>query len=410
MKQDWESKELREVCTFFNDGNWIESKDQSETGYRLIQTGNVGIGEFRNKSGKERYISEDTFKRLRCTEIFEGDILVSRLPDPVGRTCLVPLLDQKLITAVDCTIIRLKKNTISDDFFKYYSQSHLYFKSISENITGTTRDRISRKNLGLIPVPIPPLSEQQRIVVILNEAFTSIAKVKANAEQNLKNSKELFESYLQSAFANKGWKEKTLGEVCEVIGGGTPSKSNMKFYNGSISWATVRDMRADIIVDTEHKITPDAVKCSSTNIIPTGNVIIATRVGLGKVCLLAHDTAINQDLKGIVPKNVNELSVDFLFRWLKSIANKIIDEGTGATVQGVKLPFIKSLKITLPSLAIQNSLVLNLDELSYETKRLEAIYQQKLNDLEELKKSILNKAFNGELKTADKHQYEMERS
>src|SRR5450759_1569355 len=106
MRQGWEIKSLSEVCTFFNDGNWIESKDQSENGYRLIQTGNVGIGEFKNKSGKERYVSEETFKRLRCTEIFEGDILVSRLPDPVGRTCMVPFLNQKMITAVDCTIIR----------------------------------------------------------------------------------------------------------------------------------------------------------------------------------------------------------------------------------------------------------------------------------------------------------------
>ena len=83
----------------------------------------------------------------------------------------------------------------------------------------------------------------------------------------------------------RGWEIKKLGEVCDVIGGGTPSKKNSKFYEGNILWATVRDMKSEILSDTEFKITEEAVKNSSTNIIPKGNVIIATRVGLGKVCL-----------------------------------------------------------------------------------------------------------------------------
>jgi type I restriction enzyme S subunit len=94
--------------------------------------------------------------------------------------------------------------------------------------------------------------------------------------------------------------------------------------------------------------TKEAVKGSSTNIIPKGNVVIATRVGLGKVCLLCSDTAINQDLRGIIPKRPSTLSVGYLFQWLKSIAHIIEKEGTGATVQGVKLPFIKSLPMPVP--------------------------------------------------------------
>src|SRR5688572_10810470 len=123
MKDGWKLEKLKDICTFFADGNWIESKDQSENGYRLIQTGNIGLGEFKNKSGKERFVSEETFQKLKCTEIFEGDILVSRLPDPVGRTCIVPSLADKMITAVDCSILRLKKTVLSPEYFKFYSQS-----------------------------------------------------------------------------------------------------------------------------------------------------------------------------------------------------------------------------------------------------------------------------------------------
>src|SRR6056297_1359328 len=115
----------------------------------------------------------------------------------------------------------------------------------------------------------------------------------------------------------KGWEWKKLGEVCEVIGGGTPSKKVKDFYIGNIPWATVRDMQGEIIKKTEYRITEEAVKKSSTNIIPKGSVIIASRVGLGKVCLINEDTAINQDLRGIIPKNSKKLYVSFLFRWFK---------------------------------------------------------------------------------------------
>jgi type I restriction enzyme S subunit len=121
-------------------------------------------------------------------------------------------------------------------------------------------------------------------------------------------------------------------------------------------------MRQDLITETECKITSAAVKSSATNVIPGGNVVIATRVGLGKVCLLAQDTAINQDLRGIVPIDPKVLSVRFLFWWLKSISDQIVAEGTGATVQGVKLPFVKSLQLPLPPLPEQLRIVTLLDE------------------------------------------------
>lgn len=192
-----------------------------------------------------------------------------------------------------------------------------------------------------------------------------------------------------------GWQTKKLGEVCEVIGGGTPSKDKAKsaFYSGNIRWATVRDMKADMISNTEFKITKDAIKNSSTNIIPKGNVVIATRVGLGKVCLLEHDTAINQDLRGIIPKDVRKIAVPFLFWWLKSVAHLIEREGTGATVKGVKLPFIKSLKIPLPPLPEQQRIVAILDKAFEGIATAKANAEKNLNNAREVFDSYLQSVF-----------------
>jgi type I restriction enzyme S subunit len=191
----------------------------------------------------------------------------------------------------------------------------------------------------------------------------------------------------------KGWQIKKLGDVCNVVGGGTPAKNKPAYYTGSIPWATVRDMRKDVITETEFRITKEAVKNSATNIIPSGNVVIATRVGLGKVCLLGQDTAINQDLRGIVPQNDKTLSIRFLYWWLKSIADVIVAEGRGATVQGVKLPFVKSLPIPLPSLAEQQRIVSILDEAFETIATAKANAEKNLRNARDLFESHLNDVF-----------------
>lgn len=190
-----------------------------------------------------------------------------------------------------------------------------------------------------------------------------------------------------------GWQVRYLGDLCAVIGGGTPSKDNPGFYSGDIAWATVRDMRQEVIAATECKITEAAVRSSATNIIPSGNVVIATRVGLGKVCLLAQDTAINQDLRGIVPHDPKVLAVRYLFRWLTSVADLIVAEGTGATVQGVKLPFVKSLQVPLPPMEEQQRIVTLLDEAFDGIATARANAEQNLQNARALFESHLQSVF-----------------
>lgn len=190
-----------------------------------------------------------------------------------------------------------------------------------------------------------------------------------------------------------GWRVRSLGELCQVIGGGTPSKDKAEYYSGGIPWATVRDMRSDVITETEFKITKAAVASSATNIIPSGNVVIATRVGLGKVCLLGQDTAINQDLRGIVPIAPKVLLVRFLFWWLKSVADSIVAEGTGATVQGVRLPFVKALQVPLPSLSEQQRIVAILDDASEAIATARANTEQNLRNAREVFENHLRSVF-----------------
>lgn len=180
---------LHTVCETLIDGDWIESKDQSDSGVRLIQTGNIGVGEFKNKEDKSRFISQDTFDRLNCTEIFPGDILISRLPDPIGRACILPKYLGKSITAVDCTIIRLNDKMLPE-FFIANTLSNYYNQQILSGIKGTTRLRISRRDLSLINILCPPLPLQQEFVAIATQAEAtkeSLRKSIENIDQVIKS-------------------------------------------------------------------------------------------------------------------------------------------------------------------------------------------------------------------------------
>lgn len=167
---DWEQRKLSSLCEEFTDGDWIESEDQSDSGVRLIQTGNVGVTEYLDKPNNKKWISDKTFDRLHCEEVLPGDILISRLPEPAGRACIMPFLGTKMITAVDCTIVRTSPD-VSNKFLVQYLSSQPYFNEVNTSLAGGTRQRISRSNLSNFMVPIPSEKDEQDAI---GSVFASI--------------------------------------------------------------------------------------------------------------------------------------------------------------------------------------------------------------------------------------------
>ena len=161
LSESCENRKLKDVSVLFADGDWIESKDQASDGIRLIQTGNVGFGMYLDKPQNAKYISDDTFHRLNCLEIYAGDILISRLPEPAGRACLLPKSTERRITAVDCTVIRTDASVIDRNYLLQFLCSEQYLKTVNSFLAGGTRQRISRKNLEGIEVPYPSIDKQE---------------------------------------------------------------------------------------------------------------------------------------------------------------------------------------------------------------------------------------------------------
>jgi type I restriction enzyme S subunit len=405
MKKGWEVKKLGEVCEVFADGDWVESKDQATKGIRLIQTGNVGEGVFKDRVEKARYISETTFKRLRCTEIFSGDCLISRLPDPVGRSCILPNTTERMITAVDCTILRFKLKQLLQKFFNYYSQSDNYLTTVAKECTGTTRNRISRSNLGLIPIPIPPLSEQHRIVGLLDEAFEGIAIAKANAEKNLQNARAIFESHLQAVFSQRGegWVEKRLEET-------TDSDCSLSYgivqpgeeFDKGMPVIRPTDLTTKIIhVSGLKRIDPKLAAGYKRTTLQGGEILLCVRGSTGVVSIASPELVGANVTRGIVPIRFNRSIIhpEFGYYLICSgpIQSQIREKTYGTALMQINIRDLRVISLTIPHIEEQKIMTEKLDSLYQETQRLAAIYQQKLDALEALKKSLLHQAFNGEL-------------
>ncbi len=174
-------RNLKDVSILFADGDWIESKDQASEGIRLVQTGNVGFGVYLDKPQNAKYISEATFRRLNCLEVYGGDILISRLPEPAGRACLLPETKERRITAVDCTVIRTDASVMDKNYLLQFLCSEQYLITVNSFLAGGTRQRISRKNLEGIEMPYPSINLQRHYGDFLSKVDARIL----NAEHRL---------------------------------------------------------------------------------------------------------------------------------------------------------------------------------------------------------------------------------
>jgi type I restriction enzyme S subunit len=399
MKEGWTYRKFKDVCSSISDGDWIEKKDQSLSGIRLIQTGNIGVGKFIPKNESQKYVSEETFNRLRCTEIFEGDILISRLPNPLGRSCILPKMDKRCITAVDCSILRIKEKLVLPDFFIYYTQSNDYFSKIDAESSGSTRARITRKKLEETLIPVPSLSEQQRIVSRLDAAFSHIDELKVNAEKQLSEARALFQKSLAKAMEPKeGWEEKKLIEIthdnCPISYGIVQQGDHI---DGGIPVVRPVDMREKYITRENLKCTTQTISDSYKRTILRGDeLLLSVRGTTGIISLATPELKGCNVNRGIVPLYFkDQINKDFLYYEMVSplLQSVFAEKTTGSTLKQINIKDLRLIKLSLPPLSEQQRIVERLDALSAHVRELEEYQKNIITECDALKQALLRKVF-----------------
>lgn len=349
----------------------------------------------------ELYITEKHYSDLirKYGAPNEGDIMITAI-GTIGNAYVVRKNDRFYFK--DASVLWLKRTSeINSQFVNLWLQSLHFFEQL-ESGNGATVDTLSIQKLQSVKINVPPIQEQQRIVAILDQAFDGIGKARANAEQNLQNARALFESHLKSVFTQHGeeWVDATIGDCIKFIDyrGKTPVKTE----NGT-PLITAKNVKMGYIQEEPREyVSPDIYDKWMTRGIPLkGDVLFTTEAPLANVAQLNTDDKVVFAQRIIImqPDKV-KLDQRFLKFMLMSapIQSRIHEKATGATAQGIKASLLKTIKISFPnSISHQIKIAQQLETLDKETQRLEALYQRKIACLDELKKSLLQQAFAGEL-------------
>ena len=391
--KDWEKKSLGEVCEIVNGSTPLRSNK------KFWENGNFPWFTIDDIREQGRIISHT---KQKVTEAALSKLRV--LPVDTVLLCCTASVGEYAITKIELTTNQQFNGLVVKDRKKLDPEFLMHYCStLKDKLLGlsgkTTIDFIAISKLKPLEIPLPPLPEQQRIVSILDRAFAAIDKANANAEQNLKNAKELFESYLQGVFENgsENWKNKTLGELCTFTQG---IQRGVKLQSETQANGQVRFLR---IVDyTQGNEPPRYIDHPGDKYILNEEDVALVRYGAstGFVCH-GMEGALANNLFRVIPKSFEELSNRFLAVYLKSPIFQDVIKSTmnGAAMPAISFGLIKEIPFPLPNLEEQQTIIQKLTAVQAETQKLEAVYQKKIDDLEELKKSILQKAFAGELET-----------
>jgi len=419
LPNNWTYAKINDLISnegIFVDGDWIESKDQNPKGkVRLIQLADIGDGIFRDKSN--RYLTKEKSVELGCTYLKKKDILVARLPEPLGRACIFPLNNsQKYITAVDICIIRPENKGVNIKYLLFLINSPIIRIEIDKLKSGTTRKRISRKNFAKIDLPIAPMYEQNRIVEKIEELFSDLDKATGDLKKTQEQLKIYRQAVLKAAFEGKlteEWRQvrkeasnmeyNTLNKICikaEKIKTDENSERQIKYLDIS----SIDNKVFKIISHKTYQIknAPSRAK----QIVKEGDTLFSTVRTYLKNIAYIHSEYDNEICSTgfcvIRPKNIF-LSGKYVFYYVISddFVNRVSPLQTGTSYPAVRDDDILKQTIPLVTIDEQEQIVQEIESRLSVCDKLEETVQKSLEKIGYLRQSILKKAFKGKLVKQD---------
>lgn len=427
LPEGWEWADLEFVAGqegLFVDGDWILSADlKTGKDVRLLQLGDIGVGEFLDKSSK--WISRERYEELGCTEVQAGDILISRMAEPIARACRLPDMAYTCITAVDVTICRVRNPRIDPDWVVLALNSPPLRLAAERLSSGTTRKRITRKKLGKLPLPVPPLEEQRRIVERISELWSEIGCGEDFLTDVDSHLVDFDAALLEAACLGRliyspvdgddaglsalpcGWEWVTLADIAadqprSITDG--PFGSNLKSSHYTEDGPRVirlQNIGEGVFLDAEAHISQEHFQTLRTHEAIAGDVVLAA---LGKTlpraCVVPDslgEAIVKADCQRIRLRP--EVNPHFVAACLNS---RPVRDQAKARVHGVgrprlKLADAKQLRLPFPSREEQDAIVVRLRETQARAAALRAVRDDALGRADGLKRSLLREAVSGRM-------------
>lgn len=393
------------------DGDWVESKDQDPAGeVRLIQLADVGEGVFRNRS--DRFMTHAAANRLDCTFLEPGDILIARMPDPLGRACIFPGLDQLAVTVVDVLVCRTDRRTALPEYLVRVINSPEVRQQISAEAGGTTRQRIAGGKLKALPLPLPPLAEQRRIVAKLDALTARLTRARAGLDRVSVLAKQLRLSALREVFhfdsdqLPAGWRNAPIGQIGNVQLGRQRSPKDhagphMRRYlrAANITWSGV-----DLTDVKEMNFSPAEFE---TFKLAKGDVLLNEGSGsaseVGKPCVWGGeiaDVCFQNTLLRVRPHQYDPYLLRYALLYI-ALSGQFIANTQGVNIIHIGKAGLASFVVPVPPMEQQRALLESLDAIFAHADRLESEAARARTLLDRLESALLTRAFRGELVAQD---------
>ncbi|WP_443684955.1 restriction endonuclease subunit S [Phascolarctobacterium succinatutens] len=372
----------------------------------------IGLEHLEKDKGIVGFSSADKVKSTK-NAFQEGQILYGRLRPYLNKHDIASFSG---VCSTDILVFEasvLVANVLVDKFFNL----PFFIEYVVANSKGINLPRVSEETVLNTTFPLPPLLEQQRIVERIEELFAKLDEAKERLQEVANSFAVRKAAILHKAFtgeltqqwrrengvSDESWEEKKLGEVGSWLGGGTPSTSREEYWeNGNILWITSKDMKSAVIEDTLMKVNEIGVKNSSANYIEKPALLVVMRSGILRrtfpVAMVKKPFTVNQDLKAIIP---DKDDLEFLYWMLLSNEQRILDTcmKNGTTVESINSNALKNLTFKCPTLPEQHEIVRLIDDLLARERAAQQAAEQALASIDLMKKSILARAFRGELGT-----------
>ncbi len=396
----WPTKKLEDVVNFIG-GLWVGKKEPLKKIKVLRNTNFRNSGHLDYSNVAEIKVEK---KQLQTRILNKGDIILEKSgggpEQPVGRVVYFNKNEEYSFSNFTCCL-RIKN---SKEVYPKYLWLFLY----SQYLSGTT-EKMQKQTTGIrnlmmqdyksIEIPIPGVGEQRRIIKRIEELFVKIAEAQKLREESKKSASALLQSALNEIFSgpkSKKWKEEELGEICDVVTGSTPKTSIFSYYGDEYLWARPGDLNEAYVSLTEKMLSKEGFNKGGIRKIPAGAVMMCCIGSIGKMGISSQEMATNQQINSFVP-HTKKLDGKFLFYSLIYSRKKFIFGASSTTLQIINKSRCEAIKIPFPSISEQKKIVVYLDSLAEKVKELQDLQQKTAKDFKILKKSILAKAFKGQL-------------
>jgi len=382
-----------ESAEVFTDGDWVESKDQDPDGdVRLVQLADIGDGQYLNKSA--RFLTSAKARELNCTFLKTGDVLIARMPDPLGRACIFPGDPKPSVTAVDVCIVRPNDDGPDTRWFVHCLNSPTVRKQIAALATGTTRPRISRSNLAKVKIPLPPLPEQRRIAAILDKADELRAKRRAA----IKKLDELVQSIFLDMFGDpivndKNWpleKLDALGSLDRGVSKHRP-RNAPELLGGPYPFVQTGDVANCDGYIKSFSSTYSEAGLRQSKMWPAGTLCITIAANIAKIGILTFDACFPDSVVGF--RSDDPATVEYVRIWLSFLQKLLEDRAPESAQKNINLKILRGLHIPVPDIAFRREFARRVRAV----EQLKTAHRTSLAKLDMLFASLQQRAFRGEL-------------